>query len=234
VDERSRRIAARFEWPMIVAALLVIPVLVIEGSTDREPWTTIAAVLNWSIWLAFAVELVVMLIVVPRRGAWLRAHPLEVAIVLLTVPLLPTSLEAARAFRLLRLLPLVASATRMRRLLSLEGVRDAAILSLFVVLGGGAAFSAVESTAEQPLSTWDGVWWAVTTVTTVGYGDVYPETDGGRVIAIVVMLAGIGFVALLTAAAADRFIASGQARSRELEDLRSRVDRLERANRPPA
>ena len=38
----------------------------------------------------------------------------------------------------------------------------------------------------------DGVWWAIVAVTTVGYGDTYPETDAGRIIAIIVMFAGIG------------------------------------------
>ena len=57
------------------------------------------------------------------------------------------------------------------------------------------------------MSTWDGVWWAVSTMTTVGYGDVYPRTDEGRFIAIVVMIVGIGFVAVLTAAIAQRFVA---------------------------
>jgi Ion channel len=51
-------------------------------------------------------------------------------------------------------------------------------------------------------STWDGVWWAVTTMTTVGYGDITPRTNYGRVVAIVVMLVGIGFIALLTGALA--------------------------------
>jgi voltage-gated potassium channel len=55
----------------------------------------------------------------------------------------------------------------------------------------------------------------MTTVTTVGYGDIVPQTNGGRVIAIVVMVVGIGFIALLTAAAAERFLRSEQAERRE-------------------
>jgi voltage-gated potassium channel len=145
-----------------------------------------------------------MLAVVPDRGRWLRDHPLEVAIVVLTPPFAPASLQAARVFRLLRLLLLLRLAVLARRLLSTEGVRDAAVFALLIVLGGGAAYAAVES--EQHMSAWDGVWWAVTTVTTVGYGEFTPETDAGRVIAIIVMVVGIGFVALLTAAAAERFI----------------------------
>ena len=59
---------------MLVAALLVIPALAIEQSDLGEPWDTAAVVLNWATWLAFLVELVVMLAVVPDRGRWLRQH----------------------------------------------------------------------------------------------------------------------------------------------------------------
>jgi voltage-gated potassium channel len=84
MDERSRLIAERFELPMIIAALLVIPVIVIEESPVGEPWDTIAAVLNWLIWLAFLTEAVAMLAVVPDRWRWLREHPVEVVVVVAT------------------------------------------------------------------------------------------------------------------------------------------------------
>jgi len=106
-----------------------------------------------------------------------------------------------------------------------------------MVLAGGAAHAAVEKVDPdgKPLSAWDGVWWALTTVTTVGYGDNYPHTDGGRVIAVVVMLVGIGFVAILTAAAAQRFMHVEREERRELEaverglaEIARRLDAIER------
>ena len=227
---------ARFEWPMIAAAILVIPTIVLEQSNVAEPWDTTAVVLNWTIWTAFAIELVTMLAVVPDRRRYLRDHPLEVAIVVLTPPFLPASMQAARVFRLLRLLRLARTALVLRRLVSAEGVRDAAVLALIIVLGGGTAFAAVEK-GQQDLSAWDGVWWAVTTVTTVGYGDIGPKTDGGRIIAMTVMLVGIGFVALLTAAAADRFIkrgGDGPGVEEQLGEIDARLARLETAVRERA
>jgi voltage-gated potassium channel len=181
-------------------------------------------VLNWVIWLAFLAEVVIMLRVVPDRGRWLRDHPLDLAIVILTPPFLPPSLQAARVFRLLRLLRLVRAGTLARRVFSTEGIRDAAVLTLIAVLGGGAAFAAV----ENDVNGWDGVWWAITTVTTVGYGDVPVTTDGGRIIGICLMITGIGFVAVLTAAAADRFVRQRREEERRVEDrLDQIIDRLD-------
>jgi voltage-gated potassium channel len=205
VNERSERIARLFEIPVLIAALLVIPAIVIDQSNAGDPWKTLAAVLNWLIWLVFLAEFVILLAVVPNRSAWLRRHPLELAIVVLTPPFLPASLQAIRALRLLRVLRLVRLAPLARRAFSLEGLRYVAVLALVTVLGGGAAFSAAEG---RDLSAWDGVWWAMTTMTTVGYGDIYPHTDLGRVIAMAVMLVGIGFIAILTAALAERFVST--------------------------
>lgn len=114
--------------PLLVAALLVIPVIAVEQSDAGEPWRAIAGVVNWSIWIAFAVELVVMLAVVPDRWTWLRRHPLEAAIVVLTPPFLPATLQAARVMRLGRLLRLLALAKYARLVLSLDGLRYVTIL----------------------------------------------------------------------------------------------------------
>jgi voltage-gated potassium channel len=239
VDERSLRIQRRFEVPMVIAALLVIPLIAIEQSDLGEPWPTIAEVLNWGTWLAFLAEFVVMMAVVPDRWLWLRRNPIDAIVVFLTPPFLPASLEAARLFRLLRLLRLLRIVPAMRRLLTVQGIKYAALLAVTTVIVGGAVFAEVEKTHDgKTLSSWDGIWWAATTVTTVGYGDIYPGTTGGRVIAMTIMAVGIGFVALLTAFVADRFIQQevgddiedrDERILAELREIRDRLDRLERS-----
>jgi voltage-gated potassium channel len=125
------------------------------------------------------------------------------------------------------------------RLFSLEGARYAALLALVTVFAGGPAYAAL----EEETDAWDGVWWAVTTMTTVGYGDQFPVTTEGRVLAIVVMLVGIGFVSMLIGAASERFIAADLATEAdeaeheldeattkvlgELRAVRARLDALE-------
>ena len=120
----------RFDVPILVAATLVIPVIAVEESVHSEPWTTAATALNWIIWTTFAAELIVTTAVADKRGMWLRQHPLEVAVVVLTVPVLPAVLQSTRALRLvrlLRLLRLVRFWRALRRLFTFEGLRYAAL-----------------------------------------------------------------------------------------------------------
>jgi voltage-gated potassium channel len=236
-DPRSQRIQQRFEWPVVIAALLTIPILVIQESHLGEPWEEIGTLLNWATWGVFAAELVVMLCVVKERAAWMRGHWVDVAVVVLAPPFAPAAWQAGRVFRLVRLLRLTRVFS-IRRLLSLEGMKYAALVAAGTVVVGGAVFASVEKVGPDghALTTWDGVWWAITTVTTVGYGDIYPHTDAGRIISMAIMLIGIGFVALLTAFIADRFIhQQQQAEAKEdqmlaeLREIRQQVDELSRA-----
>jgi voltage-gated potassium channel len=224
VNERADRMQRRVEVPLLVAALLTIPLVVIQQADAGAAWNAVADVLSWATWVAFLGEIVLMLRAVPDRGTWLREHPLELAIVVLTPPFLPAGMQAARVFRLLRLLRVVRAGMLMRRLLSTEGVRDAAVLAMVTIFAGGAGYAAVEK--GQHLSTWDGVWWAITTVSTVGYGDTYPHTDAGRAIAIVVMGVGIGFIAILTAAAAERFLRAQRQEHHELAAVEAKLDEV--------
>jgi voltage-gated potassium channel len=168
---------------------------------------------------------VAVLVVATRKGAALRAHWLDVAIVALTIPLFGQFLASLRLVRLARLLRLLRAATIVsraiqaeRRLTSGEALRFAALVTLFIVVVSGAAQAAFD--AGEFESIWDGVWWAVVTVTTVGYGDVYPTSVVGRLIGIAVMLAGIGFLSVLTATVASRFVQTDTGSDEVLDTVR--------------
>ena len=124
----------RFEWPIAIAALAVIPILIIEDSDAGGAWPAIGAVLNWCSWGVFLAEIVVMLSVVRDRRAWLLQHPLDVAIVVLTPPFVP--LLGVRLLRLLRVLRLLVGGVKLNRLLSLDGIRLAGVFVLTVVIAG--------------------------------------------------------------------------------------------------
>jgi voltage-gated potassium channel len=114
--------------------------------------------------------------------------------------------------------------------------------TVLVVVGAGVLMWAVDHD-EYP-NVWRGMWWALQTVTTVGYGDVTPAHTSGRIVGAFVMLQGIAFVTILVAAITSMFIARAE-RDREgddraderkeeeqlldarFDDLASRLDRLE-------
>lgn len=220
---RAERVEKWLEIPILLAAISVIPTILIQESSLGEPWQTIANVLNWTSWSIFALELVLMLVLVPDRWKWLRTHPLEVLIVFLSPPVLPGSLHGIRVLRLFRLVRLLPVGPIARRTFSLEGLRYAAVMAVITILGGGAAFTAVEEGHNPAVtSTWDGVWFALVTITTVGYGDIVPHTDGGRVIASIIMIVGIGFLAILTGAIAERFI-HGRSSREQMQDVEERI-----------
>jgi voltage-gated potassium channel len=152
--------------------------------------------------------LAAILIVATRKRAALRAHWLDVAIVVLTVPLLGKALSFLRLARFFRLARFGAVAGRAlqaeSRLTSGDSLRIASILTVTAIVVAASAMQAVASSEFNSL--WDSTWWAVVTVTTVGYGDLYPTTVQGRLVGIVLMFVGIGFLSLLTASIASRFV----------------------------
>jgi voltage-gated potassium channel len=204
MDARSTRVAEALNTPMLIAAALTLPMVAISESHPGGLLEDVARVLNWVTWLAFLVELVVMLAVVPNRRKWLRHHPLDPFIVFFTPPVLPAGLQGLRVLRLLRLVRLLRLAQLSREVFSLEGLRYSMLLAVLTAIGGGALFVAFER-GTQHLDAWDGIYWAVTTMTTLG-SNIYPTTTGGEIVSTVILIIGIGFVALLTGAFAQRFL----------------------------
>jgi hypothetical protein len=151
-QSENGRVTHPFEPAILVATLALIPVLIIERDVSSGAWVTVAKVANWAIWGIFAAELIFILVVAPRKKAALRAHWLDVAIVLVTVPLygeLLSSIRAVRLFRLLRLLRasvVVARALQAERnLTSGNALRLVALATLFLTVIAGAVQSTVDT-----------------------------------------------------------------------------------------
>jgi voltage-gated potassium channel len=224
----SGRVEHRLEPLVLAATLLLIPVLVTEADASSHGWREAAQLANWGIWAVFLADLVLVLSVARRRKAALRAHMLDFTVVVLTVPVVGSVLSSFRLLRLTRLLRLLRLGTillravqRERRFTSGAALRFAALLTTVLVVLSGAIQSVVDDSDFH--STWDGIWWAAATVTTVGYGDIVPHTVAGRIVAIMLMFTGIGFLSVLTAAIASRFVQVDSG----TEDVRAALARIE-------
>ena len=120
---RAERTARWMRTPLIVAALLAIPTIIVQESDLGRAWEVLGAAMDWLIWAVFAANLLIMLAVVPNRRRWLVHNPLDVLIVVLTPPFLPVTLKLARVLPVVRLLWLVLIAHRLRNVFSLQGLR---------------------------------------------------------------------------------------------------------------
>lgn len=200
----------RVEFPLLalaVAFLVAYAWPILDPTTDRD-LASFLTVVSWVVWAAFAVDFGVRLHLAEQRATYALRHWYDIALVLL--PML----------RPLRLLRLLAFARVLNRTAvgGLAGrattyVVGTAVVSVF--LGGLAMLDAErEAPGANITSIGDAIWWATTTVTTVGYGDHYPVTFEGRMVAFALMLVGIGTVGVITAALATWLVSNVQ-RERE-------------------
>jgi voltage-gated potassium channel len=231
---RLQRIAQRTEAPMAVLALLVIPALVMEDRALTSEVRTAGVVLNWIIWLAFVAEFIVRWTAAgtasfPRR-AWF-----DLLLIVLTPPFgVPDVVQGIRSLRVLRLLRLLrafglaAMALRLgRRHLAKQKFHYVLAVAASTVVLGALGVYILEIDENKNISTFgDALWWAASTVTTVGYGDVTPVTPEGRLIAVVLMLVGIGVIGVFTAMVAS-FLFEHEHQT-ESAQLAARLDVIER------
>ena len=182
-----------YEAALLAAAVASAWLLVTQG-----PWLEPAA---WGLWAWFATDYSVRLWVANDRRAYVRSHRIEL------VAALP--LDAFRPLRLLRLLRPLAILSRstkgLRDVLGLSGLSLIGCIGVAVVGVGGVLFSRFEG---ESADLGDGIWWAVVTTTTVGYGDLAPQSTEGRILAGVLMIAGIGLLGALTAEIAQRLLST--------------------------
>jgi voltage-gated potassium channel len=165
---------------------------------------TLLNLVQWVSWIAFAADLIYGLSTAESKKKYLKKHPLEVAAVVL--PFL-------RPLRLMRVISIGGLAIQKVAIGRQLGITIKVFLtSIFVAYISAVQITITERGAEGSniKNFGDGLWWAVTTVTTVGYGDRYPTTTQGRFLAAATMIMGISLMGVITASVAAWFIKMGQ------------------------
>jgi voltage-gated potassium channel len=235
---RLTRWEQRAEWPLAAVAIAFLAVYSVQvlgrphGLEARALWAA-----SWAIWGVFVIDYLIRLKLADDRRRWFVRHLLELAVVAL--PLL-------RPLRLLRLVILVGALQKA------VGNAIRGRIVTYTVGGVGlliyvASLAVLDQERDQPgaliTSFGKALWWSITTVTTVGYGDLYPVTNTGRIIAVLLMLGGISLIGVVTASLASwivQRVAEEDAVSRaasveQVDELRAEVrtlaDELRRSRR---
>lgn len=223
---RLARYEARTDRPLLVLAVGFVGVYAVQVTARDLPAGAhrLLDAVSWLIWAVFAVDLAVRVRYAERPWHYVLTHPVDVIVVLL---------PALRPLRVLRVFSaghlLVSRGGRLPLLRSTQAVATAAGLLVFI-----AALAALDAERDAEgshmTSLADSLWWAATTVTTVGYGDTFPVTSTGRLVAVALMLVGISLVSVITATVAAWFLAQTRRAAEDQEaDLAARLTRLESA-----
>ncbi|HUC14218.1 MAG TPA: potassium channel family protein [Acidimicrobiales bacterium] len=225
-DDRLQRFSARVDPVMMVLALLWLPVLVVPLVSHLHGSIAIAfATVDYFVWAAFLLEYVAKLWLSVDRWRFVRHHLLDLAMV--AVPVL-RPVRLARLLRFVRLgrvvIVLGASLCRARAMLTHHALHFVLLAVVAIVFAGAGLELVLEQHSAGPTTIHnfgDALWWAVVTVTTVGYGDKVPMTGGGKWIATALMFTGIGLVGTLTATIASYFVQEQQ--SEEMADVKAQL-----------
>jgi voltage-gated potassium channel len=211
----------RTDLPLTVLALGSLPLLVLELERSDLPGSDrlLLDLVNVVVLIAFAVDYLVELNLAGDRRRYVRTEWISLSIVLTQALALLPSLAGFGAFRALRGARALRIVATVVRLLALGGLasregRDtvrrhagtfALGLAALTWLTAAAAFTIAEDVGvgRRVPSFFDSLWWATTTITTVGYGDIYPITAVGRIVGGVTMFVGISSFAIVTAKVAE-------------------------------
>jgi voltage-gated potassium channel len=223
-NARAKRIGAQFQMLVMLALLGVFVQLLLlyAGSQVDTGWVSTL------IWLVLATELAVNLYNVNERGRYLLQNWLNLLLVIVAFPWIEWGGDWYVVILSLRLLLFLRFFLHFYRdvsaILSRHRLGQILIGAAFLILASGGLFAYLE---ERDFT--DGIWYAIVTVTTVGYGDVVPQTANGRVFGAFLVLFGVVMFSLVTANIAAYLIDSGQKKQEReiLEYMRVMESRLE-------
>lgn len=201
-ESRRQRWEDKANWPLTVTAVLFLAAYAtpILRPDLVNPWPVVCQIVTWAAWALFFVDYICRLALSHDRAAFVRGNVFDLAVVAL--PLL-------RPLRLLRLVTLLSVLNRYAggSLRGRVAIYVAGATSLVLFIASLAILDAERYAKSANITTFgDALWWAMSTVTTVGYGDRYPVTAEGRFIAGGLMLAGIALLGIVTASLASWLI----------------------------
>lgn len=231
-------------------AIISIVLIAIESLVSLSPgWLLRIYVVDLVICLVFAWEFAYRLRYAEDRFAFLKSHGFEILAMIPVFALyaagsVPAISAGLRSLRLIRVARAMFIVTRISRFFGLSGrfIQRSRLVYFFIAsisiifIGGFVAFLLESGTPGAQINNFsDALWWSISTVTTVGYGDIVPNTISGRVMGMILMVIGIGIMTAFISQVSATLVESRLKRGHDDKDLKQTViseikDRIDHIN----
>ncbi len=222
-----------YEISINILAVIAVVLAVIDISKGL---TGFQYYINVVIYIIFVMDYLVRLILIKDKKDFFKKNIFDLLAIipfnsifrvfrLFKLFRLTKLLKVSKMFKLTRFTAYIARlVNKCKRFLNTNGFKYMLMLSLVSIVVGALAITFFENMKFS-----DGLWWAFVTTTTVGYGDLSPNTTAGRVIAVFLMLIGIGLVSSLTSTITGYFFTSKKISYKDsiIDDIRLKLDNLQ-------
>lgn len=221
----------RIPYAIFIASLAIISIILVfmdyldQIQLMQQPYFS----LDLIIWVIFVADYSVRLYLAHDKRQFFKANIFDLLAILpfnfiFTFFRIGRLAELGRLFKLSRLIGLSGKLQHScRKFLKTNGFIYLLYISLTVLI-----ISSVTYAIAEHVTLGQAFWWAASTASTVGYGDIAPQTVGGKIAAILLMLVGIGFITTLTSAITNFF--SDNTDTDRLDALISKIDQLQQKN----
>ncbi|GLZ33281.1 ion transporter [Lentzea sp. NBRC 105346] len=228
-EARLARWEARADWPMTVLAVVFLIAYawqVLDDKSTRNLHAVLEFVL-WAVWAVFAVDYITRFKLATNKKRFVIQHVFDLLAVLLPM---------VRQLRVLRLVTVLKVLNKQfqGKIRQRVSVYVAGVTFLVSLCASLAVLDAERHAENASITTFpDALWWTITTMSTVGYGDRYPVTTEGRLVAALLMVGGIALLGVITGTIASWLVEklkgveeAEQELSAELRKLRAEVAEL--------
>ena len=223
----AKKWAARLEWPMLVVTLWIIVTWYLEASDHLSQ--ELIGITDWLVWGFFFAETAIITTLVDSRITYLKQNWINLVIIVFGFPLIWWYFPFTGALRVLRILAMFSLLLHIsktaRTLLSKYNLGTTLAFGFVVIIMAGFIMAGIDPAIKTPM---DGIWWALVTITTVGYGDIVPVSTAGRLFGAVLIVLGLALISVLTASFAAFFISEDERKMQnQTVELQKKIQHLE-------
>lgn len=226
-DRNTTEIKVVYDVTMALLAILIIVSLFLQGRSDlSEEQLTLIKHIDFAVWIIFVADYIIRFILAKDKLSFFKGNIIDL------VSILPFDIafQGLRAMRIIRVFYMFRVFVYLNRLykrlgniITMNNFHHVLWFTFATIFGGAIAISFIED-----MTIGDALWWSFVTTTTVGYGDIAPASLGGRIVAVCLMVIGIGFLSTLTGTISSYFISLHSTPNRYKNDaVNEIISRLE-------